>query len=87
MTDYIYEIPCKNFNYTYIDETGRKFSTRLKEHNKEAEKLASKSTKKNIRQPRKQSLGGTKQIGDSEPCSSVLQYFINIILCDPKVKL
>ena len=55
-TDCIYEIPCKNCNYTYIGETGRKFSTRLKEHKKEAERLASKS-KNFTRQARKQSLG------------------------------
>ena len=47
---------CKNCNYTYIGETEWKFSTRLKEHKKEAERLTSK-LKNFARQARKQSLG------------------------------
>ena len=69
-TDCIYEIPCKNCNYTYIGETGRKFRTRLKEHKKEVERLASKS-KNFTRQARKAISWGTKQISDSGPCSSI----------------
>ena len=53
-TDCIYEIPCKNCDYIYIGETGRKFSTRLKEHKKEAEQLASKN-QNFTREARKQS--------------------------------
>ena len=52
-TDCIYEIPCKNCAHTY---TGRKFTTRLKEHKKEADKLECKN-KKFTRQARKQSVG------------------------------
>lgn len=36
--DVIYEIPCQSCNKTYIGETGRQFSTRKKEHQKECEK-------------------------------------------------
>ena len=55
-TDCIYEIPCKNYAYSYIGETGRKFTTCLKEHKKEVEKLESKN-KNFTRQTRKQSVG------------------------------
>ena len=55
-TDCIYEIPCKNCALTYIGETGRKFTTRLKEHKKEGDKLESKN-KNFTRQARKQSVG------------------------------
>ena len=34
----IYEIPCRSCNKTYVGETGRTFSTRKKEHQKECEK-------------------------------------------------
>ena len=69
-TDCIYEIPCKNCNYTYIGETGRKFSTRLKEHKKEEERLASKSSE--LYAANKKAISrGTKQISDSGPCSSI----------------
>ena len=54
--DCICEIPCKSCAYTYIGETGRKFTTRLKEHKKEAVKLESKN-KILTRQARKQSVG------------------------------
>ena len=30
--DMVYKIPCKNCDKAYIGETGRKFGTRLKEH-------------------------------------------------------
>ena len=36
--DVIYEIPCLSCNKTYVGETGRPFSTRKKEHQKECEK-------------------------------------------------
>ena len=39
--DVIYEIPCRNCDKTYIGETGRQFSTRKKEHQKECEKETS----------------------------------------------
>jgi hypothetical protein len=48
----IYEIPCKSCPKTYIGETGRLFSTRLKEHKTEAEKACNKSF---TRSQRKQS--------------------------------
>ncbi|XP_072052031.1 uncharacterized protein [Amphiura filiformis] len=52
-TDCIYEIPCKNCDCTY--ETGRKLNTRLKEHQKETEKV--ERGKKNFtRQTRKESV-------------------------------
>ena len=54
--DCIYEIPCKNYAYTYIGETGRKFTTRLEEHKKEADKLEIKN-KNFTRQAKKQSVG------------------------------
>ena len=69
-TDCINEILCENCNYTCIGETGQKFSTHLKEHRKEADRLASKS--KNLtRQVRKQSFREQSKIGDSGPWSSI----------------
>ncbi|XP_064633649.1 uncharacterized protein LOC135491607 [Lineus longissimus] len=35
ITDCIYQIPCANCDNAYIGETGRKFSVRLKEHQKD----------------------------------------------------
>ena len=54
--DCFYEIPCKNCAYTYIGETGRKFTTCLEEHKKEADKLEIKN-KNFTRQAKKQSVG------------------------------
>ena len=54
--DCIYEIPCKICAYTYIGETGQKFTSHIKEHKKEADKLESKN-KNFTRQTRKQSVG------------------------------
>ena len=34
-THYVYHIPCKSCNYTYIGETGRTFGTRVEEHKKD----------------------------------------------------
>ena len=36
-SEVVYKIPCKNCNQVYIGETGRKFGTRLKEHEKDVE--------------------------------------------------
>ena len=36
----IYKIPCHNCSSVYIGETGREFSTRLKEHRKEVDDLS-----------------------------------------------
>ena len=38
--DWVYEISCKNWDFTYVGETGRLLGTRLKEHRKEAEKIS-----------------------------------------------
>ena len=40
-TGCVYEIACKNCDFTYVGETGRLLSTRIKEHRKEAEKITS----------------------------------------------
>ena len=38
-TGVVYQIPCNACNLTYIGETGRKFGTRLKEHQKDVETM------------------------------------------------
>ena len=38
----IYEISCKNCDYTYVSKTVRQLGTCIKEHRKEAEKISSK---------------------------------------------
>ncbi|XP_072051908.1 uncharacterized protein [Amphiura filiformis] len=39
-TDCVYEIPCTNCNHSYVGETGRKFETRLNEHQKETARVS-----------------------------------------------
>ncbi len=51
-SDVIYDIPCKTCNMSYIGETGRQFGVRLKEHQKDAESVA---TRKFTRANRKDS--------------------------------
>ena len=48
--DVIYEIPCQSCNKTYIGETGRMFSTRKKEHQKECEKETAGTLTRALRQ-------------------------------------
>jgi len=36
-TELIYRVPCKNCSSSYVGETGRKFSLRIKEHKKEVD--------------------------------------------------
>jgi len=42
ITDCIYKIPCASCEKCYVWETGRKFGTRLKEHETEVESITSK---------------------------------------------
>ena len=41
-TGCVYEISCKNCDFTYVGETGRSLATRLKEHRTEVEKITKK---------------------------------------------
>jgi len=41
ITDCIYKMPCASCEKCYIEETGRKFGTRLKEHKTEVESITS----------------------------------------------
>jgi len=36
-TELIYRVPCKNCSSSYVGETGRKFSLRIKKHKKEVD--------------------------------------------------
>ena len=40
ISDAVYDIPCKTCDMSYIGETGRLFVTRLKEHQKDSEKIS-----------------------------------------------
>ena len=40
ISDAVYDIPCKTCDMSYIGETGRLFGTRLKEHQKDSEKIS-----------------------------------------------
>ena len=39
ISDAVYDIPCKGCDKSYIGETGRLFGVRLKEHQKDSEKV------------------------------------------------
>ena len=41
-SEVVYEVPCKGCNKTYVGETGRQLGVRLKEHQKDSEKIAEK---------------------------------------------
>ena len=41
-SEVVYEVPCKGCNKTYVSETGRQLGVRLKEHQKDSEKIAEK---------------------------------------------
>jgi len=41
-SEVVYDIPCKGCDKSYIGETGRQFGIRLKEHQKDTEKIADK---------------------------------------------
>jgi len=49
LTDCLYKIPCASCEKCYIGETGRKFGTRLKEHNTEVKSITSKRFTRNQR--------------------------------------
>ena len=40
ISDAVYDIPCRTCDMSYIGETGRLFGTRLKEHQKDSEKIS-----------------------------------------------
>jgi len=41
-TGCVYEIDCQNCDFSYVGETGRLLHTRIKEHQKEADRISSK---------------------------------------------
>ena len=41
-SEVVYDIPCKGCDTSYIGETGRQFGVRLKEHQKDTEKVANR---------------------------------------------
>ena len=44
-TELIYHVPCKNCSSSYVGETGRKFSLRIKEHKKEVDSFTCTQTR------------------------------------------
>ena len=43
-SEVVYEVPCKGCNKTYVGESGRQLGVRLKEHQKDSEKIAEKES-------------------------------------------
>ena len=41
-SEVVYKVPCKGCNKTYVGETGRQLGVRLKEHQKDSEKITEK---------------------------------------------